>query len=151
MTYTTEIIIEKPIDEVITKLDNADNLKHWQTGLEKTEHISGTPGEFGAKMKFYYQFGKRKMELVETITKRNFPSEFHATYATKGMHNIQQNFFETTSEGHTKWSSKSEFMPTNFTMRMMLLLMPRAFKKQSLKYMTDFKNFVEHGTSVANA
>lgn len=151
MKYTTEVIIEKPIDEVINKLDNSDNMKHWQAGLVNTEHLSGTPGEFGAKMKLHYKFGKRKMELVETITKRNFPSEFHATYATTGVHNIQQNFFESTSDGHTKWTSKSEFQPTNFTMRAMLFLMPRSFKKQSLKYMTDFKNFVEHGTSVADA
>jgi hypothetical protein len=33
----------------------------------------------------------------------------------------------------------------------MLFLMPGAFKKQTKKYMKNFKNFVEHETSVANA
>jgi carbon monoxide dehydrogenase subunit G len=149
MKYTTEITIALPRAEVIKKLDNVDNIKHWQRGLTGVEHISGTPGEFGAKMRMFFQFGKRKMELVETITKRNFPDEFHATYNTKGMHNIQQNFFKETAEGHTRWISESEFLPTNFVMRIMSFLMPRAFKKQSLRYLTDFKNFAEHGTSVA--
>lgn len=151
MKYTTEIIIEKPLEEVIKKMDSTENMRHWQEGLVSAEHISGTPGEFGAKMKLNYDFGKRKMELIETITKQNFPNEFHATYNTKGIRNIQQNYFESTTDGHTKWVCKNEFQPTNFAMNAMLFLMPRAFKKQTKTYMTNFKNFAENGTSVANA
>ena len=51
MKYTTEIIIEKGLEEVIKKMDSTDNMKHWQEGLVSAEHISGTPGEFGAQMK----------------------------------------------------------------------------------------------------
>ena len=151
MEYTTEIIIEKPLQEVAKKMNSAENMKHWQEGLVSAEHISGTPGEFGAKMKLQYNFGKRKMELIETITKHDFPNEFHATYTTKGVRNIQQNYFESTPEGHTKWVSKNEFQPTNFMMNAMLFLMPGAFKKQTKKYMTNFKNFAEKGLSVSNA
>ena len=151
MKYSTEVLINKPREEVVRKMDSIDNLKHWQAGLVKTEHLSGTPGTFGAKMKMTYDFGKRKMELVETITKRNLPEEFHATYNAKGMHNMQQNYFEIVSENQTKWISNNEFLPTTFFMRVMTFLMPSAFKKQTLKYMTDFKNFVENGTSVADA
>lgn len=151
MKYTTEIVIHKLLNDVVKKMDSIENMKHWQEGLVSTEHISGTPGEFGAKMKLNYNFGNRKMELIETITKRNFPDEFHATYNTKGMHNIQQNYFESTVEGYTKWTSKNEFQPTTFAMNAMLFLMPRAFKKQTLKFMTNFKNFVENEISVTNA
>lgn len=151
MKYTTEILIDKPLQEVISKMNSTENMKHWQEGLASTEHISGIPGEFGAKMKLNYDFGKRKMELIETITKQNFPDEFHATYTTVGVRNIQQNYFETAGENKTKWVCKNEFQPTNFVMNVMLFLMPRSFKKQTKKYMTNFKNFAEHGTSVANA
>ncbi|WP_040250735.1 SRPBCC family protein [Psychroserpens mesophilus] len=151
MLYTTEIIVKVPLDVFVNKMNNIDNLKHWQRGLKSTEHISGNPGDLGSKIKLNYQFDKRKMEIIETITKSNFPKEFHATYATKGMNNIQKNYFSETSDGHTKWISINEFTPLSFSMRIMLFLMPSAFKKQSLKYMQDFKNFVEKGTSVANA
>ena len=149
MKYSIDITINKPLDEVIRKLDNVDNMKHWQIGLVATEHISGTPGEVGAKMRLKYKMGKREFDLLETITKRNFPHEFHATYETPTMNSIQENFFEVTPDGNTKWTSSSEFQPGNFMMRVMAFLMPGAFKKQSYKYMEDFKNFVEHGTSVA--
>ncbi|MEM5564206.1 SRPBCC family protein [Psychroserpens sp. AS72] len=151
MKYTTEIKVEVPLDEFIKKMDNVDNMKHWQRGLVSAEHISGDLGQLGAKMKLTYQFGSRKMEIIETITKRNLPNEFHANYTMKSMQNIQQNYFERTTNGFTKWTSSSEFVPLNFKMRLMLFFMPRAFKKQSRNYMQDFKNFAEKGTSVTNA
>ena len=149
MKYTTEIIIELPRDVCIKKLDNADNMKHWQPGLTSWEMISGKSGEDGAKMCLLYDMGKRKVELVETIIKNSFPSEFHTTYETKGMLNIQHNHFEETAEGHTKWISHSEFQFSSFFMKLMGFLMPSAFKKESAKYLLNFKNFAEKGSSVA--
>ena len=151
MQYITEILIKKPLAEVIKKMDSAENMKHWQEGLVSMEHISGTPGEFGAKMRLNYNFGNRKMTLIETITKQDFPNEFHATYQTKGVLNIQQNYFTSTIEDYTKWIAKTKFEPTNFKMNAMLFLMPGIFRKQTKKYMTHFKNFVEQGKSVSNA
>ena len=151
MKYNIELIINLPRDKVIRKMDNVDNMKHWQRGLTSAEHISGTPGEVGAKMQLNYKFGKREMQLIETISKRDFPREFHANYDAKGMHNVQENFFEETTDDKTKWISKCEFIPTNFMMKMMTTLMPGVFKKQSRKYMDDFKNFAENETSVADA
>ena len=151
MKYSLEIIVNIPLEEFIRKFDNVENMKHWQRGLISAEHISGTPGEFGAKMKLTYKFGNRKMELIETITKRNLPHEFHGTYTANGVNNIQENYFEETNDGYTKWVSKSEFIPLSFMMKLMTLLMPRTFKKQSLTYMKDFKSFAEKGTSVAHA
>ncbi|RED38614.1 hypothetical protein DFQ10_110121 [Winogradskyella eximia] len=150
MQYVTEILINKPISEVIKNLSSIDNLKHWQAGLTSTSHISGTPNELGAKLKLNYNFGNRKMEIIETITKQNFPNEFHLTYSGKGVRNIQENYFKITDNNSTKWISVNDYQPTKLKMSMMLLLMPRIFKKQTKTYMTNFKNFVENGTSIQN-
>jgi|TARA_R110002020_G_scaffold199778_3_gene401537 hypothetical protein len=149
MKYTTEVIINKPRAEVIEKLDSAENMKHWQRGLTHYKDIQGTPGAEGAKMELHYKMGKRDMQLTETIQKRDFPNEFHATYDAKGVHNIQQNYFEEIDANTTRWRSESEFQFQGFGMKLMGFLMPGAFKKQSQKYLNDFKNFVENGTSVA--
>ncbi|QIE58909.1 SRPBCC family protein [Rasiella rasia] len=150
MKYTTEIIINKPRAEVIEKLDNPENMKHWQRGFTGYNQLNGTSGEAGSQMEMHYKTGKREMTLTETIVKNNFPAEFHATYDAKGVHNIQKNFFEAIDENTTKWRSECEFQFQGFGMKLMGFLMPGAFKKQSKKYLDDFKNFVENGTSVAN-
>ncbi len=151
MKYTSEIIVDLPLKEFLEKMDNSENMKHWQVGLVNYEQLEGTPGEVGAKMKLSYKFKKRDMDLIETITLKKLPNEFHMTYDTKGMFNKQENYFEQTPEGHTKWKSIAEFIPDNFMMKVMTTFMKGVFKKQTMKYMTDFKNFAEKGTSVANA
>ena len=151
MKYSSEIIIKVPLDEFIKKLDNHDNMKFWQRGLTSYEHLSGNPGKIGAKIQLNYKFGKRNMSLIETIVDIDLPNKLFFNYDAPGMHNIQQNTFEETNDGYTKWVSKSEFIATNFKMRMLTLLMPNTFKKQSMKYLTDFKNFAENGTTVLDA
>ncbi|KAB5485270.1 MULTISPECIES: SRPBCC family protein [Flagellimonas] len=147
MKYSNEIVVDLPRAEFIQKMDDPENMKHWQRGLMAYEQLSQTPGQEGSRMSLSYQMGKRKMEMVETIIKRKLPEEMHTTYDTKGVHNIQKNYFRE-ENGKTRWISESEFQFSGFGMKLMGLLMPGAFKKQSLKYMEDFKNFAEKGISV---
>lgn len=151
MKYTSEIIVKIPLKEFIKKFDNHSNMKYWQRGLESFEHLYGNPGQVGAKMILNYKFGKRNISLIETITKNDLPKALYVNYDTKNMHNVQRNYFESTPEGHTKWISENEFIPRSFKMGIMTIIMPKAFKKQSMKYLNDFKNFAEKGTSIQDA
>ena len=145
MKYTNEIEINKPIEKVIELFDNADNLSKWMEGLQSFEHISGTPGQVGAKSKLKFKVRNREMELIETVTVRNLPKEFSGTYEAangKGALNIVRNEFVKLSPTKTKYISESEFQFKGF-MVVVAALMKGAFKKQSLKYITNFKNFAE--------
>ena len=150
MKYTTDIVVNVPREEFIEKMEDPDNMKHWQRGLIGYEQLSANAGKEGSRMSLSYEMGKRKMDMVETIIKKNLPEEMHMTYDTKGVHNIQKNYFKEEG-GATRWISESEFQFSGFGMKLMGLLMPGAFKKQSLKYMEDFKAFAENGTSVLNS
>jgi hypothetical protein len=123
-------------------------MKHWQKGLINYEILSGIPGEVGATMKLDYKMGKRTISMIETISKNDFPNEFNATYEAKGVYNIQRNTFHEVDSNTTKWVSESEFQFSSFGMKLMGWIMPGVFKKQSLKYLEDFKNYVENGVSI---
>jgi hypothetical protein len=110
------------------------------------EHLSGTPGQAGAKSKLKYKMGKRDVEMIETITHNNLPHEFQAIYEAKGVYNEQNNFFKETAPGKTKWTSETEFK-FNGIMKLFGWLMPGAFKKQSQKYLDRFKAFAENGSN----
>ncbi|MCB0458291.1 MAG: SRPBCC family protein, partial [Flavobacteriaceae bacterium] len=88
--------------------------------------------------------------MTETILENNFPKTFHAAYETQGVYNIQRNFFSEINATTTEWLSESEFRFSGFGMKLLGWLMPGAFKKQSMKYLIDFKNFAEKGTSVSD-
>ena len=142
MKYTVAIEIEKPIDEVVALFDNADNLYAWMEGLESFEHLSGEPGQVGAKSRLKFKMGKRDIEMVETITVRNLPDEFTGTYDAEGVFNIVKNRFEAISQTRTRYISEQEFQFTGF-MKIFGWLMPGAFRKQSMKYLEAFKAFAE--------
>lgn len=142
MKYTCEIVIDRPLDEVIALFDNPDNLKEWQPGLIDIEHLSGDPGHPGAKARLKYNMGNRNVEMTETILTRNLPEEFSSTYEAKNVYNIVKNTFEKVDENRTKWTAFQEFKLYGF-MKLFGWLMPGSFKKQSMKYMEYFKEFVE--------
>jgi uncharacterized membrane protein len=142
MKYSSEIEINRPIDRVIELFDNPDNMGKWMEGLQSFEPISGTPGQPDAKSRLKFKMGKREIEMIETITSRNLPDEFSGTYEAKGVYNIIKNRFVKLSDTKTKYITENEFRFNGF-MKLIAFLMPGAFKKQSDKYLTDFKTFVE--------
>ena len=142
MKFTSEIEINRPIAKVIELFDNPDNLNQWMKGLQSFEHISGTPGQVGAKSRLKFKMGNREIEMIETVTVRNLPEEFSGTYEAKGVMNSVRNIFVALPDNRTKYVSEQEFQFTGF-MKFMAWFMPGAFKKQSMKYLTDFKTFVE--------
>jgi hypothetical protein len=143
MKYTNEIQINLGRERMIQLLDSAENMKHWQKGLINYKFLSGEPGQVGSKMELEYLMGKRKLIMVETITKRDFPNEFSGTYETNGVWNLVENHFYENPDGTTKWVSVCDFRFSGF-MKIMSWFMPTSmFKKQSCQYLEDFKKFAE--------
>ncbi len=142
MKFTLETEINLPVAKVVELFDNPENLKHWQPGLISFEHISGTPGQPGAKSRLKYKMGKREIEMIETITVRNLPDEFSGTYEANGVFNIVKNFFKPVTDNKTRYINENEFQFKGF-MKIIGFLMPGAFRKESEKYLNQFKEFAE--------
>jgi len=142
MKYTVEVEINKPLNETVAAFKNPDNLKEWQPGFLSIEHLSGEKGQPGAKSAIKYQMGNREIDMIETIVANDLPERFDAIYDANGVLNKQENTFQAVAENKTRWISHSEFKFSGF-MKLMGWVMPGAFKKQSWKYMEQFKQFVE--------
>lgn len=142
MKYSTEIEIDKPLDKVIELFDNPDHMKKWMEGLQSFESISGIPGQPGAKARLKFKVGKREFEMIETIITRNLPDEYSGTYDVNGIINLVKNRFIKLTENRTKYITENEIQLKGF-MKFMSLIMPGAFKKQSIQYLQAFKNFAE--------
>jgi len=117
-------------------------MSKWMEGLQSFEHLSGSPGQAGAKSRLKFKMGKREIEMIETINTRNLPDEFSGSYEAKGVFNIVKNSFKKISPTKTKYITEQEFQFKGL-MKIIAFLMPGAFKKQSIKYQVDFRNFGE--------
>ncbi len=144
MKFLCSAIVNLPIDKVVELYINPDNLKHWQDGFISFEHISGDPGAVGSKSKLLYTIGKRQMELIETIRVNDLPEEFSATYAAKSMVNNMTTNFTALSDNKTRYDMHIDYTKFNGILpKLMSILMPGMFKKQSQKWLDQFKVFAE--------
>ena len=143
MKYSREIVIDLPRDRVIELFDDADNLPKWQEGLQSFEHVSGEPGQPGAKSRLVYEHRGRNVEMIETITVRNLPGEFSGTYETDGMWNGMKNWFVEDGPDRTRWIAESEFRCSGLKMHLMTIFLRPMFTSATMKSLRDFKTFAE--------
>ena len=141
MHYSVTVEINLPREHVIELFDNPDNMPHWQPSLLSFTHLTGEAGQAGATSELKYQMGKREVVMIETITERNLPNTFSATYETKGVWNQVSNHF-VEQDGKTLWTINTVFKCTGI-LRIMAWLMPGMFKKQTTADMLNFKAFAE--------
>jgi hypothetical protein len=120
-----------------------ENLTKWQPDLVKVEHLSGVPGEVGAKTNQVNRQGRGQLEIVETITTMRPPDEFSATYEAGSVWTLVECRFYEIGKNRTRWVLTSEFRSTNVLVKLMTLCMPGMFRKQTTKYMQLFKDFAE--------
>ncbi len=150
MNYITEIIIDRPIDEVMKLFKNPEYLKAWQRGLKSTKLLKGKSGQLGAKRKLYIKLEGRDIEMIETITKCDLPQHWHARYTSNGLVSYQENYFESLEDNKTYWKTTSRFEFYGY-MRIVGRLLPGIFKRRSKTVMQDFKNFAEYRKRVNRA
>src|SRR5687767_5344369 len=122
MKYTLEIEINKPVNTVVELFDNPDNMKKWMKGLQSFVHLSGEPGQPGAKSNLRFKMGNKEVEMIETIVVRNLPHEFSGTYDVKGVHNIVKNKFIPVGN-KTRYVTEQEFQFKGF-MKLIGFLFP---------------------------
>src|SRR5918995_2495420 len=158
MRYTVSIEIAQPREEVAQLLADPEHLPKWLRGLVLHEPLSGVHGQVGTKSRVVLQMGQQKFEGTETITRRE-PTDlrgipkgsvvyFDREIAGEGMWSAVRDRLTEAGPERTLWVSESEYRFSGLLMRLVGLVMPGAFRKQSRQHMQDFKAFAEHGHDV---
>lgn len=158
MKYTVSIQIALPREQVVALLADPAHYPKWLRGLLVHEPISGLPGEVGTTSRVVFQVGTKRLEATETITRRE-PTNLHRIpqdvvvhfgreVVGMGMRSDVRDRLTEAGPDKTLWESDSEFRFTNVLMRLIGLLLPSSFRKQSLLHMQDFKAFAEEGRDV---
>lgn len=143
MKYTVSVEINQPLGRTIALFDNEENMFKWMDGLIGFDHIIGDKGEVGAKSRLRFKRGKREMAMIETIELKQLPEYIEMTYEAGPVFNRVISRFSEKDQNTTIYESENEFIFKSWGMKAMAFFMPGAFKKQSQKYLKDFKKFAE--------
>ena len=158
MKYTVSIEIALPLEEVAQLLADPAHIPKWLRGLVLHEPVNGIHGQLGTKSRVVMQSGQRKIECTETITRRD-PADLHGIpkesvvhfdreIVGAGMWSVVRDRLTEANPETTLWESESEYRFSSLLMRLVGLLMPGSFHKQSQQHMQDFKAFAEQGKDV---
>ncbi|MEU8773431.1 SRPBCC family protein [Streptomyces sp. NPDC048606] len=161
MKYTVSIEVAQPRERVVRLLSDPAHLPMWLRGLVLHEPLSGVHGEVGTTSRVVMRTGKRTFEATETITRRE-PADPHGIPAgsvvhfdreivAEGMWSVTRDRLTEAGAHTTLWVSENEYRFSSLPMRLVGLLMPGAFRRQSLQHMRDFKAFAEEGRDVREA
>ena len=140
MKFSCSVKIFKPREEVASYFFNPKYLHHFQDGFISKSLLSGVEGKKDAKSKMLY----KKLTLIETIIYNNLPEEFYALYEHKNMTNTMKVTFNVLDSQSTQYISEIEYTELNgIIIKLIAKFFPSLFKKQVLKWMNQFKEFVE--------
>jgi hypothetical protein len=161
MKYTVSIEIALPREQVVQMLADPAHLPKWLRGLVLHEPLNGMHGHVGTESRVVMQMGRQKMELTETITRREpvdlhgIPSDAAVHYdreiVAEGVWSAARERFTEVGPEATLWASENEYRFSGVPMRLVGPFVRGALRKQSRRLMQDFKAFAEQGTDVRGA
>ena len=161
MKYTVSIEIARPLEKVAELLADSALLPKWLRGLVLHEPLNGLHGQVGTESRVVMQMGQESIEATETITRREpnnlqeIPKgsvvEFDREIVSKGMWSAARERLTEAGPETTLWVSENEYRFTGLPMRLIVLFVRGAFRKQSRQHMQDFKAFAEKGLDVRHS
>ncbi len=144
MKYTCTVEIPLNRNKCIDLWLDESQYKEWQDGFQYKKWIEGEPNQLHSKSEILIISGKRKIELEEYILDNDLPSSIMGKYDHVHMTNTQKISFEVISPDATLIQSEVEYTAFHaFLPRMMAKLFPGMFKKQSQKWLDQFKILAE--------
>ena len=144
MKFECSTIINLPLEKTVALFNNEANLYHWQDGLQRIDHLEGVPGQVGARSRMFFKNKKYEFELIETILVSNLPYELKGLYQHEHMDNTMSNHFSALDKQRTLYEARIEYLEfKSFMPKLMSFIMPGMFKKQTQKWLDQFKLFAE--------
>lgn len=144
MKFTCTVEIRRSREKVVALWNNPEYFKEWQDTFLRAESISGEPRKEGAITNLFLAQGKSEMLLKETIIKNDLPDRFIGLYEHKHMVNTMTSIFTSLDEESTRYVAEIHYTKfIGFMPKLMAFLVPWMFKKQTQKWLDQFKIFAE--------
>ena len=145
MKITSQVTINCPLETVWRFFDNPDNLNKWLTNLERYEHLSGEPGQVGAKSKQTFKENGRTAVLFEEITERIEQQNFSGIFtAPNMMHSIIEITFKNMGDESTEVTSCQDMRMEKIIFRLITPLMKGSIQKRQSGDLENLKKAVEN-------
>ena len=145
LSYECEIVVDKPLAESWAIVQDEEKLQEWLTGLQKIEHVSGTPGTVGAVSDVYFENDGQKMSIRETITNIVPDESISMTYSSDFM-DMDYTLVMTAMNGKTKINTSTTAEGNGLFSKSIMVLIGGSVKVQEETNLSNLRKTIEQNT-----
>ena len=145
VSYDCEIIVEKSLAESWAVSQDEETMSKWLMGLQKIEHVSGTPNEVGAVADIHFINEGQEMIIRETITEI-IPNKSVSMTFTSDFMDMDYKLSMTSIDGKTKISSSTDAKGNGMVSKSLMALMGSSMETQEETNLTNLKKTIENNT-----
>ena len=148
LSYYEEIIINSDIQNVIDLHEDPNYLEHYMNGFISFKTVQGESRKTGSISEISIVFNSnesvtRKIVMKEKVLSNNLPNEKVIQLNTGSVNNLITYRFVKLGKDKTQFFRTHEY-EFNTYMKVYSFFMSRKIKRESYKYLKNFKNFVEN-------
>ena len=140
--YTTQVNINKSLEEVFTKFNDPSNIKEWIPELKSIDTLEEKPGKIGSTYKLVVDNKGEEVVLNEKVL-AYVPNEKVTLYYNAGDMLKTDDYTFSHANGVTTIVNKSSCKSNKFLLSCLFPYFKSTFKQQDQGYLNNFKDFVE--------
>ena len=146
VSYSNEIMVDKPLSESWAVSQDESKMKDWLEGLQKVEHVSGTPGKVGSVSDIYFINEGEEMVIRETITEI-VPNESVAMTFTSDFMDMDYKLTMTSEDNKTKISSSTTCQGNGMVSKSLIAMMGGTMESQEQTNLNNLKKTIENNNT----
>ncbi|MBU3013032.1 SRPBCC family protein [Polaribacter vadi] len=140
--YTTQVSVNKPLEEVFTTFNNQENLKEWIPEIKSFEVINETLGRTGNTYKIVVVNQGQEITMTEKVMAYIPNEKVTLFFDAENMLKTDDYIFTTENE-LTTVTLNSSCRSDSYIMSCLFPYFKGTFKRQDQDYLNNFKSFVE--------
>ena len=138
----TEIMIDKPLDEVVHYAANPDNAPEWYVNIKSAQWKSPRPLSIGSKIAFEAHFLGRKLEYTYEVIEL-IPKQKLVMRTAEGPFPMETTYTWTAIDASTtKMTLRNTGTPTGFS-KLFAPIMSKMMRKANTKDLQNIKQILE--------
>ena len=147
ISYSSEIVVDKPIQEAWAVMNDESKISQWLTGITNVEHVSGEKGKVGAVTRYTFVEDGEESVLLETM-KVIRPNEHVAmNFVMEDVMDMEYTADFSEKGGKTHIKSATTTKGTNLFMRTIIPFLTSTMKAQEDENLNNLKKLIETNTT----
>ena len=142
MKFTVDIDILASREKVIQIYMDRKHFNDWRFTAVDEKVLAGEPGRVGASIQLTRKIGNQVETVIETLESNSLPDDLTYTISAPQLWQRSRNSFIQSAPNKTTWIMENDFKCAGIH-KVISLLAPGRFRKQSLQEMQRFKRFCE--------